>query len=107
MVGAGGASRLGGLRLSPPMKGSRLSIQASSSSAIEGDQGQIVVRWDTERSGELTLWLRSRRAGDWDGQGADGESPDGEKGEGGFEEHDDKECEEEQTTMAPGLKFWK
>jgi len=46
----------------------RLSIQVSSSWAVGGDQGQIVVRRDRERSGELTLWFRSRGASDRGGQ---------------------------------------
>jgi len=65
-----------------------------------------VVRRDRERSGKLTVWPRSRGAGDRKGQGVDGENPDDEEGESGFEEHDDMECrEEEQITTAPGLKF--
>jgi len=71
---------------------SRLSIQASSSWAVEGEQGQIVVGCDRERQMKLTLWLRSRGAGNRNGQGADRESPDEEEGESGFEEHDDMEC---------------
>jgi len=51
---------------------SRLSIKVSSSWAVEGDQGQIVVRCDRERSGKLTLGLRSGGAGDGNGHGADG-----------------------------------
>jgi len=39
--------------------------------------------------GELTLWLRSRGAGDRNVQGVDGESPDDEEGESSFGEHDD------------------
>jgi len=88
-----------------PRDGSRLSIQASSFSAVEGDQGQIAVGCDRERSEKLTLWLRHRGAGDRNGQSADGESPDGEEGESIFEEHGDMKCEEEQTTTTPGLKF--
>ena len=65
-----------------------------------------MVRCDRERLEKLTLWLRSRGAGDRGRQGVDGESPDGEEGESGFEEHDDMECrEDEQITTAPGLKF--
>jgi len=61
---------------------------------------------DRERSGKLTVWPRSRGAGDRNGQGVDEENPDDEEGESGFEEHDDMECREgEQITMAPGLKF--
>ena len=87
-------------------KGSRLSIQAPSSWAVEGGQGQIVVRCDRERSRKLTLWLRSRGACDRNGQGVDGEYPDDEEGQNTFGEHDDVECrEEEQIATAPGLKF--
>ena len=65
-----------------------------------------MVRCERERSGTLTLWFRSRGAGDRNGQGVDGESPDEEEGESSFGEHDDMECrEEEQITTAPGLKF--
>jgi len=65
-----------------------------------------VVRCDRERSGKFTVRLRSRGAGDGDGQRVDGECPDGEEGESSFEEHDDVECyEEEQVTTAPGLKL--
>jgi len=39
------------------------------------------------------------------GQGVDGENLDDEEGESGFEEHDMGCREEEQITMAPGLKF--
>ena len=67
----------------------RLSIQPSSSWAVEGEQHQILVRCDRERSGKLTVWLRSRGAGDWNGQGVDGENPDYEEGESSSEEHDD------------------
>ena len=85
---------------------SRLSIQASSSWAVEGDQDQTVARCDKERSGKLTLWLRSRGAGDRNGQGIDGDSPNDEEGENSFEEHDDVSCrEEEQMITAPGLRF--
>ena len=73
---------------------SRLSIQASSSWAVEGDRDQIVVRYDRERSGKLTCWLRG--AGNRGRQGVDGESPDGEEGESSFEEHDEMECCEEE-----------
>ena len=66
-----------------------------------------MVRCDRERSGELTLWARSRGAGDRGGQSVDGESPDGEEGESGFDEHDGMKCEEEQITTAPGLRFWR
>jgi len=48
-----------------------------------------VVRRDRERSGGLTLGLRSRRPGDRNGPGVDGESPDDEEGESSFEGHDD------------------
>ena len=59
-----------------------------------------------ERPGKLTLWLRSRGAGDRNGQGIDGENPDDDEGESSFEEHDDAECcEEEEIRTAPGLKF--
>ena len=82
-----------------------MSIQASSSWAIEGEQGQIVVRCDRERWEKLTLWLRTGGAGNGTGQGVDGESPDDEEGENGFGEHDDVDYrEEEQKTTAPGLK---
>ena len=65
-----------------------------------------MVRCDRERSGKLTLWLRSGGAGDRNGQGVDGESSNEEGGENGFGEHDDVECRgEEQITTAPGLKF--
>jgi len=81
-------------------------IRASRSWAVEGDQGQIVVRCSRERSGKLTLWLRNRGAGDRNSQGIDGESADGEEGENDFGEHDDMECrKEEQIITAPGLKF--
>ena len=73
-------------------KRSRLSIQASSSWAVKGSQGQIVIENDQET---LTLWLRSRGAGDRNAQGADGESPDGEEGESSFEEHGGMLREEE------------
>jgi len=64
-----------------------------------------VVRCDRERSGKLTLWLRSRGARDRDGHGVDGDGPDGEEGENSFEEHGDTECrDEEEMTTAPGLK---
>ena len=67
---------------------------------------QIVVGCDRDRSGELTLWLRSGRAGDRGRQGVDGKSPDGEEGESSFDEHDDMECRgEEEITTAPGLKL--
>ena len=85
---------------------SRLSIQAPRSWAVEGDQSQIVVRCDRERSGGLTLWLRSRGTSDRSGHGVDRERPDNEEGENGFEEHDDMGCrEEEEITTAPGLMF--
>jgi len=84
-----------GSRASSSDERSRLSVQASSSWAVEGDQSQIAVRCDEERSEELTLWLRSRGAGDRNGQGADGESTDGEEGESSFEEHCGMKCEEE------------
>ena len=78
---------------------------ASSSWAVEG-RSQIVVGCDRERSGKLTLWLRSGGAGDRNSQGIDGESPDEESSENGFGEHDYRECrEEEQITTAPGLRF--
>jgi len=65
-----------------------------------------VVRCDRERSGRLTLWLRSWGAGDRNCQGINGESADGEEGENDFGEHDDMGCrKEEQITTAPGLKF--
>ena len=65
-----------------------------------------MARCDRERSEKLTLWLRSRGAGDRTGQGVDGENPDDEESESSFEEHDGMECrEEEQITTAPGLKF--
>jgi len=65
-----------------------------------------VVRRDRERSGKLTLRLRSRGTSDRSGHGVDGEGPDNEEGESGFEEHDDMKCrEEEEITTAPGLKF--
>jgi len=105
VAGRGGLGVLGGAlgggcgsRASSSDERSRLSVQASSSWAVEGDQSQIAVRCDEERSEELTLWLRSRGAGDRNGQGADGESPDGEEGESSFEEHDNVKCEEEQIT---------
>ena len=57
---------------------------------------------------KLTVWLRSGRTGNWNGQGVDVERTDGEEGESGFGEHDDKNCrEEEQITTAPGLEFEK
>ena len=65
-----------------------------------------MVKCDRESLGKLTLWLRSRGAGDQNGHGVNGESPDGEEGQNSFDEHDDMECrEEEQITTAPGLKF--
>ena len=65
-----------------------------------------MVRCDEDRSRKLTLWFRSRGAGDRNGHGVDGENPDDEEGESSFEEHDDMECrEEEWITTAPGLKF--
>jgi len=65
-----------------------------------------VVKCDRERSGKLTLWLRSRGTSDRSGHGVDGESPDNEEGENCFEEHDDMKCrEEEEITTAPGLGF--
>ena len=80
--------------------------RASSSCTVERDHGQIVVRCDGERSGKLTLWLRGWGAGDRNVQGIDGESPEEEEGESSFEEyHDMERLEEEQITMAPGLKF--
>ena len=83
----------------------RLITRAWSSWAVEGDQGQIVVRYDRKRSGKLTLWL-SGRPGDRDGQGVDGECPNDEEGDSSFGEHDDMGCyEEEQITTTPGLKF--
>ena len=54
---------------------------------VEGEQGQIVVGCEIERPRKLTLWLRSRGAGDRDGQGVDGENPDDEEGESSFREH--------------------
>ena len=79
---------------------------ASSSWAVDGDHGQTAVRCDRERSGELTVWLRSGGAGDRSGQGIDGESPDDEEGESSSGQHGDMECREEgQITTAPGLKF--
>ena len=84
----------------------RLTIKAWSPWAVGRDEGQIVVRVDGERLGQLTLWLRTWGAGYRNGHGTDGESPDDKEGESIFEEHDDTECpEEEQTTTAPGLKF--
>jgi len=38
--------------------------------------------------GKLTLWLRSRGAGDRNDQGVGGENPDDEEGESSFGEHD-------------------
>jgi len=61
-----------------------LSIQASSSWAVEEDQSQIEARYGRERSRGLTLWLRSRGAGDRNGEGADGEYPDEEESESTF-----------------------
>ena len=67
-----------------------------------------MVRCNRERSGKLTLWLRSRGAGDRKGQRFDGEDPEEEEGESSFGEHGDMECrEEEQIATAPGLKFWR
>ena len=82
--GGGGLVGMGGSE-----RARRSSIQASSPWAVEGDQGQIVVRINGRRSGKLTLRLRTRGAGDPNGQRTDGESPDGEEGESSFEEHDD------------------
>jgi len=48
-----------------------------------------VVRCDRERSEKPTVWLRSRGAGDRNGQSVDGENPDEEEGESSLEEHDD------------------
>ena len=67
---------------------SRLSIQASSSWAVEGEQGQIAVRCGRERPGKVTLWLRSRGSGHRNAQGVDRENPDEEEGESSFGEHD-------------------
>ena len=41
-------------------------------------------------------WLRSRGAGDRNGQGVDGECPDEKEGDSSFGEHDDVECREEE-----------
>jgi len=103
--GLGGAGGWGS-RENSSYKISRLSIQASSSRAIEGDQGQIVVWGDRERPGKLIRWFRNGRAGHRGGQGVDGECPDEEECESNFGEHDDMECREgKQITTAPGLKF--
>jgi len=68
--------------------------------AVEGDEGQIVVRYGEERCGKLTFWL----TGDRNGQGVDIESAKDEGNGGGFGEHDDRECrEKKQITTAPGL----
>ena len=73
---------------------------------VKVDQGQIVMRCGRERSEKLTLWFRSRGAGDRNGQGVGVESAEDEKGESGFGEHDGRECrEKDETIMAPGLKF--
>ena len=78
----------------------------SSSWAVEGDEDQTVIGYGRKRSGKLTLWLRSGRAGDLNGQGVDRESPDDEEGESSIWEHHGVEFrEEEQMTTAPGLKF--
>jgi len=83
-----------------------LSNQASSSWAVEGDQGQIVVRYNRERLGRPTFWLRNRGASYRNAKGVDGESPEDEEGESGIGEHDDMDCrEEEQITTAPGMKL--
>ena len=65
-------------------------------------------RYGVERSGKLTLWLRSGFTGDRNAQGVDVESAEDEGGENCFGKHDDRECREvEQITMAPGPKFWR
>ena len=71
------------------------------------DEGQIVpMRYGRERSGKLTLWLRSGLTGDWNGQGVDVQSAKDEGGKNGFGEHDVGVCRgEERVTMAPGLRF--
>jgi len=74
--------------------------------AIEGDEGQIVIRYGRERSRKRTFWLGGGGTGDEKGRGVDGEREDGEEGESDFGEHDDRECrEKEQITTAPGLRF--
>ena len=69
--------------------------RASTSWTVEADQGQIAKRYGGERSGKLTIWLRSGLTGDRDVQGVDGESTDGEEDENDFGEHDDGERREE------------
>jgi len=79
---------------------------ASSSWAVEGDSGQVVIGYSRERSGKLTFRLGSGLTGNRNAQSVGVQSAEDEVGEGGFGEHDDMECrEKEQITTAPGLKF--
>ena len=67
-----------------------------------------MIRYGEKQSGKPTLWLRSGLTGDRNAQGVDGEGADGEEGEDGIEEHDYRDCrEEERMTAAPGLRFWR
>jgi len=80
--------------------------RASSCWAVEGDNGQTLIRCVRERSGKPTFWLRSGGKGDRNGQGVDAESPKDEGGESDFGEHSDWECrEKEEIITAPGLTF--
>ena len=75
-------------------------------STAQGNQGQIVIRYGGERSGKLTLWLRSGGTGDRNGQCVDVENAECEEGESGFGEHDGVECrEKDEKITAPGLRF--
>ena len=65
-----------------------------------------MARCDRQRLAKLTLRLRSRGAGDRNGQCVDRECPNSEEGEKNFGEHNGMECrEEERITTAPGLEF--
>jgi len=78
--------------IAPPT--SRGIRRASSSRAVKGDKGQVMMRYGRERRGRPTPWLRSGCPGDRNGYGVDGESANGEEGESGFGEHDDEMCRE-------------
>jgi len=65
-----------------------------------------MIGYGGEQSRRLTFWFRDGGTGDWDTHGMNGDSPDEDGGDSGFEQHDDTKCrEEEQITMAPGLRF--
>ena len=84
---------------------SRLGLRASRPWTVEGDGGQMVIRYGRERSDKLTSWPGSGLTGDWNSQGVEVESTEGEGDESGFGEHHDKRSRREgRITTAPGLK---